>query len=420
MKGKVYRTEAVFMSDNKETKNKKKLSFGAILCIVLCCALFVGLAGSGVYQAVKYYNSVNAEAAAVSDNTAVISDNNVIQTGSDENITPTPETLTVSSDDLSSLVKNVMPAIVIINCKFITVESDMFGRQTQYETSGSASGIIIGESSTELLIVTNAHVVEDATQVVITIADGTEFEASIKGIDTYSDLAVVSIPMKQLSDDNKANIKIALLGDSTTVETGAMSIAIGNALGYGQSVTVGYISAVNRDVTIDGVTRQLIQTDAAINPGNSGGALLSDTGLVIGINSVKYASSDVEGMGYAIPISDAIPIINDLMNREELSESETGYLGIEGKDVSDSYSESFGIPVGIYINRIYSDSPAEEAGLSVGNIITGINGRTVTTKEELQAVLDYTRAGTTVTLQVYVLEGHGYVEKDITVTLGSR
>ncbi len=199
-----------------------------------------------------------------------------------------------------------------------------------------------------------------------------------------------------------------------------MAIAIGNALGYGQSVTVGYISALNREVTVDDVTLNLIQTDAAINPGNSGGALINAKGEVIGINSVKYADTNVEGIGYSIPISQAIPIINDLMNREELKENQMAYLGISGKDVEKSYAEAFNMPVGVYIYKVSEGSAAEKSGLHQGDIITAFNGRSVSDMNQLMSILSYTKGGTEVTLTVNILENGKYVEKEIPVTLGFR
>ncbi len=201
---------------------------------------------------------------------------------------------------------------------------------------------------------------------------------------------------------------------------GDMVIAIGNALGYGQSTTVGYISATEREVTIDGITLNLIQTDTAINPGNSGGALINTKGEVIGINSSKFASTEVEGMGYAIPINSAVPILNDLTEREELAESEQGYLGINGNDITAEYESLFNLPSGVYVSKILEDSPAEQAGLNVGDIIVGINNTDIDTKEDIAEVLSYTRAGTEVELRIKSLQDGEYVDKTIKVTLGSK
>lgn len=335
----------------------------------------------------------------------------VVQTGTD----------LVTMADLSGVVKNVQPAIVAINCSAVQTQYDFFGRGYQQEISGSGSGIIIGQSDKEIFIATNNHVVDGASSIQIVFADDSAASATVKGTEPSSDLAVVAVRIQDLSEETMKSIKIATLGNSDQVEVGEMVIAIGNALGFGQSSTFGWISALDREVTVDGITLHLLQTDAAINPGNSGGALLNVRGEVIGINSVKYTDTDVEGIGYAIPISDAIPILNDLMNREVLEEGEQGYLGIiKGKEITNNFSSSFSIPVGVYIYQIEAGSPAEQAGLHQGDIITEIKGRTVETMEELRTVLTYTKAGTTVELTVMVLEQGSYVEKTVSVTLGNR
>lgn len=329
------------------------------------------------------------------------------------------DTQKTSYTDVSAVVENAMPAVVAINC---TVEEtyNIFGREYVEEETGSGSGIIIGQNASEILIVTNNHVIEGATKVEIVFSDNSTAEAVVKGAESSSDIAVVSVQASGLSDETLRTIRVASLGDSENSNEGELVIAIGNALGYGQSVTVGYISATDREVEVDDITLNLIQTDAAINPGNSGGALINAYGQVIGINSVKYASMDVEGIGYAIPITEVIPIINDLMNREELAESEMGYIGISGKDVGEDYSTAFNMPVGIYVSKIEEDSPAEEAGLIKGDIITAVNGKTIETMSDLQKFLSYTRGGTQVEFTVMVLEAGQYVEKKINVTLGYK
>lgn len=328
-----------------------------------------------------------------------------------------------SGYDVSSVVENVEPAIVAINCTIsdTTGMGGLFGQDFQQEVTGSGSGIIIGENSKELLIVTNNHVISgDDASVEVVFSDGTTAQATIKGTDSDSDLAIISINLSDLKDSTKNSIKIATLGDSDATKVGEIAIAIGNALGYGQSVTVGYISAKDREVILEDNTMILLQTDAAINPGNSGGALLNAAGEVIGINTVKYASDEVEGMGYAIPISSAIPIINDLMNREQLSEEEQAYLGIMGRDVTESYAQSFNIPEGIYVGQVSEGSPAKEAGIIAGDVITSFNGRSVSTMAGLQEILSYTRAGETIEIIVKRLNSGEYVEKMIKVTLGSK
>lgn len=329
-------------------------------------------------------------------------------------------TSSVSGQDVSSVVANVMPSIVAIDTT-LTSTVEYWGQSYEQESSGSGSGIIIGENENELLLVTNNHVVEgDNATVKVTFSDESTAEATIKGADSNADLAVLAIKKKDLTDETKKNIKIATLGDSTKTKVGDMSIAIGNALGYGQSVTVGYISAKDRKVSMEDSTMTLLQTDAAINPGNSGGALINASGEVIGINSVKYASDDVEGMGYAIPISDAVPIINELMNREQLSVAQQGYLGIKGSDITEQLSETYNMPEGIYVTEVTKGSPAEKGKIVAGDVITAINGRDVKTLEELQEVLTYTKAGTKVTITVRELKDGEYAEEERTVTLGSK
>ncbi len=394
---------------------KKKMPIGVRLLIAFVIAVFLGSTLAGANIVIQYQKQINEERNAIEE---AAGNNNE----KEENavVTKPVSTSPATIRDVSTIVDNAMPFIVSIRSEVVQTGRDIFGRRTEQVSVGAGSGIIIGQSRKELLLVTNEHVISDARKISVTLDDGSEYEAELKGSDVNSDLAVLSIPLSQLSKETKAHIRIAALGDSDNLQTGAMTIAIGNALGYGQSTTVGYVGATNRTVTINNVERKLIQTDAAINPGNSGGALLNVRGEVIGINSVKYASEEVEGIGYAIPISEAIPIINDLMNREELSEKEAGFLGIQGQTVTSSYSLRFGIPVGVYINAVETGSPAEHAGLKTGDIIVKVNGRSVSTTEELQTILDYTRAGTTVTVTVSTVSGREYTEVDYPVTLGNR
>ncbi|MDF2608649.1 MAG: peptidase and chymotrypsin/Hap [Lachnospiraceae bacterium] len=339
----------------------------------------------------------------------------------DEELGDLTETSTGNvTSDVSGVVDNVMPSIVAINSVTTNVSSDFFGRQYSQDVPSSGSGIIIGQSDEEILIVTNNHVIENANSVEIVFADETTATAQIKGTAASSDLAVLSVNIDDLASGTIDNIKIATLGDSTAVKLGEMAIAIGNALGYGQSVTVGYISAINREVEIDGISLTLLQTDAAINPGNSGGALLNSKGEVIGINSVKYVDEGVEGIGYSIPISDAIPIINQLMNRETLAENERAYLGIGGKDVTSDYAQGFSMPVGIYVGEVVEGSAAQAAGIKVGDIITSVNDITVETMSDLSEVLTYTKAGTTGTVTIKSLDNGNYVEKTVQVTFAAR
>ena len=314
-----------------------------------------------------------------------------------------------------------MPAIVAIDTT-TTEQMQVFGQIYSEESSGSGSGIIIGENDEQLLVVTNNHVIAgDNVSVKVTFADESTADAVVKGADNSSDLAVIAIDKSTLTEETKSAIKIATLGDSTQTQVGDMAIAIGNALGYGQSVTVGYVRAKDREIAVeDSSSMSLLQTDAAINPGNSGGALLNANGEVIGINSAKFSSEEVEGMGYAIPISSAVPIINELMNREQLAISQQASLGIMGKDILEDASEMYHMPVGVYVQQVVEGSAAEKAGIVEGNIITGINERTISSIEELQDILTYTKAGTKVTITIQELKDGEYTEKEIEVTLGSK
>lgn len=326
-----------------------------------------------------------------------------------------------TNSDVASVVESVMPSIVSITSTATNQVSDFFGRVYEQESEGSGSGIIISQTDKELLIATNNHVIANSTNVEITFSDETTANATVKGADSTADLAVVSVPLSELSKETLNNIKIATLGDSDQVKAGEMAIAIGNALGYGQSVTVGYVSALNREVALEDATMTLLQTDAAINPGNSGGALLNSKGEVIGINTVKFASAEVEGMGYAIPISDAIPIITDLMNREVVPESEQAYLGIIGPvDVTEEYASRFNMPIGVYVTEVGSGTAAEQAGFKEGDIIVGFDGKTITTQKELQEKLSYKKAGETVEITVKSLQDGNYVEQVKNVTLRGK
>ena len=397
-------------------KMKKKMPIGIRLLIMVLIAVVLGGGLGAVNIGIQYKKTVKEES---KDNVPENSDTDKEENSAEEDLEPV-QAKPATIRDISTVVENAMPFIVSIRSEVVETSYDIFGRSSERVAVGAGSGIIIGQNNKELLLVTNEHVISNARKISVVLDDETEYEAELKGSDVNSDLAVLSIELSKLSQETKAHIRIAALGDSEKLRAGEMTIAIGNALGYGQSTTVGYIGATERTVTINNVERKLIQTDAAINPGNSGGALLNVRGQVIGINSIKYAAEEVEGIGYAIPISEAVPIINDLMNREELSEKEAGFLGIQGQTVTSSYSLRFGIPVGVYINAVETGSPAESAGLKTGDIIVKVNGRSVSTMEELQTILDYTRAGTTVTVTVSRVSGREYTEVDYSVILGTR
>lgn len=320
--------------------------------------------------------------------------------------------------DVSGIVEKVMPSIVSIT--ETSMQKSIFG---EYPSEGAGSGFIVKQDDKELLIVTNNHVVSGAESITVRFIDDTTAKATVKGTDSTADLAVITVKLSDLKEETKGKIKIVTLGHSDDVKVGQMAIAIGNALGYGQSVTVGYISAKDREVEVgdengSGSNKMvLLQTDAAINPGNSGGALLDVNGNVIGINSVKYADTKVEGIGYAIPMSDAIPIINELMKREVLSDSEKGYLGITGKTISDSVSEAYGIPVGVYVSEVSDSGAAKAAGIKKGDVITKINDAKVSTIEQVQNKVNNTKAGTEITVTISRSQDGEYKEQDLKVTL---
>ncbi len=335
-----------------------------------------------------------------------------------------PQLRTEGTYSVSDVAVNCMPAIVSITNKSVQEIRSMFGMGVQqYESESCGSGIIVGESDTELLIVTNNHVSENANTLSVCFIDNEVYEAYVKGADSDVDLAIVGVNLKDIKQSTLDAISVAVMGDSGELVVGEQVVAIGNALGYGQSVTTGIVSALDREVTIEKITNKLIQTDAAINPGNSGGALLNMKGELIGINSAKFASAQVEGMGYAIPISTATPIIEDLMNREtrdKVEKKDAGYLGISGVTVTQDASKNYGLPEGVYLREISEDSPAEKCGLQVGDVIRKFDGVTVKSITELQEQLDYYKADEQVEVLFYRSENGEYVEKTVTVTLGSR
>lgn len=330
---------------------------------------------------------------------------------------------TVTSD-VSDIVNNAMPSVVSITNMSVQEVQSYFGGTQQQESTSCGSGIIIGKNDSELLIATNNHVVEGAETLTVSFANKTSVEASIKGTDPSKDLAVVAVPLDSIDDDTMNAISIITLGDSDKLQVGEPVIAIGNALGYGQSVTTGIVSALDRNLDMEGFDSKLIQTDAAINPGNSGGALLNSNGEVIGINTAKVATDSVEGMGYAIPISDASDTIQNLMNQEtktKVSEAEQGYLGIQGVDVSDESAKMYNMPTGVYISDVVKNGGAQQAGLTKGSVITGLEGTTISDMNSLKEQLQYYRVGDKVKVTVQVPGNNGeYTEKTVEVTLGSK
>ncbi len=405
----------------KRRKGRKGLAKAAKLT---AAALIFGILAGGAFQAYYYLAWPADSKQSLTDNGNKIEVTEVTQNADQNGTIPTSDAATQGVvTDVSDVVAKVMPSIVAINSTVKQTTTDFFGQQYEQQGESSGSGIIIAQNNSKLLIVTNNHVINGATSIEILFSNEKKATATVKGSDANTDLAVLSVDMSQLDQDTTAAIKVATLGDSSTMVPGEMVVAIGNALGYGQSVTVGYVSAVNREVTIEDQKMTLLQTDAAINPGNSGGALINTKGEVIGINSVKFASQEVEGMGYAIPITNAVPMINELMNREVVAASEQGFLGIDtstAQEVTDAYAQRFNMPIGIYVNDVVKGSPAEKAGLMQGDIITGMDGVKVETIEDLKNALQYKKAGQDVKLTVQVIEGGAYTEKTLNVTLGEK
>ena len=378
-------------------------------------ALLFGVVSSGIFLA------SNVVGSKVLGLTGVTKTNTTATKSLSSNASLSKSSSVVTSD-VSSIVGNVMPSIVSITNMSVQQVQDFFGGVSQQQSESAGTGIIISQNDSELLVVTNNHVVAGSDTLTVTFDDGTSVEANIKGTNSEYDIAVVAVPLDSISDDTMKAISVATLGDSTQLKVGEPAIAIGNALGYGQSVTTGIVSATGR--TIDGFDGEYIQTDAAINPGNSGGALLNANGEVIGINSAKINSSAVEGMGFAIPISDASDVIQNLMNKEtrsKVSDEERGYLGIKGYDVSEEGAQMYNMPTGVYVKEVMSGGGSEKAGLTKGSIITGFEGSSISGMSSLQEQLQYYKAGEEVTLTVQIPDKNGeYTEKDIKVTLGKN
>lgn len=425
-------------NDNKKNpKNSKKLA-KKIGAITLSAVLF-GSVAAGSFQAVNYFSpfskTTSSSGSTTSNNSSSTS---LLKT------TAVSGSSNTGSLDVSDITTSAMPSIVAITNKSVQEVQDYFSQfgfggqgQTQtQETESQGSGIIIGKNDSELLMVTNNHVVEGADTLSVCFIDNQVYEAAIKGTDPENDLAVIAVPLDSISDDTMSQIAVASIGDSDSLKVGEQVVAIGNALGYGQSVTTGIVSAVNRTLSSDSSDTQdsnsssddsssatYIQTDAAINPGNSGGALLNMNGEVIGINSAKLASTEVEGMGYAIPISRVSDIIDNLMNqttRTKVDSDKQGTIGIKGINVTSDVQEKYGLPEGIYVSEVTSGSAADKADITSGSVITKFDGKSVTDIESLQDLLQYYEAGETVELTLQVPDGDSYKEKTVSITLGSK
>ena len=405
--------QRVKKSKAPKTPHNKRTFWKKGVAVVASAAVFGGVAGGAFYgiagnQIKKLDALMNTTTEAASTTSA-----------------PTTESLSLTSTasvgngmDVSTIAENVMPSVVAINISAIVEQQGMFGYTQQYEAEGSGSGIIIGENDSELLMVTNNHVVSDATTVNVTFADGESYEAQVKSTDSDTDLAIVVVKLSDIKESTMNQIKIATIGDSDSLKVGEQVVAIGNALGYGQSVTTGIVSAKDRTNSTN--TTPLIQTDTAINPGNSGGALLNMKGEVIGINSSKYSDTTVEGMGYAIPITAVQDRLDDLMNRqtrEKVSEEEKGYLGISCQTVSSDVSEAYGIPTGVLVAEVQSGSAAEKAGIKKNYVITKIDGQSISSAEELTEKLNYYKSGETVPITYEYMKNNEYTEKTVDVTL---
>ena len=415
----VYTAPAQPAPEAAKPAKKKGGLFKKILSLILCGLLF-GASAAGAFVGV---NALISGGSAV----AVSGDTKTEQTSALglSSVSYAEDGDSSRTLDVSEIAEGMMPAMVSITNISVQEVQSYFGSfgmgqsRTQQQKS-SGTGIIISANESELLIVTNNHVVEDSTTLSVCFVDNEVCEATIKGNDPDNDLAVIAVKLSDIKAETSAAIKVAKIGDSDSLKVGQQVVAIGNALGYGQSVTTGIVSALGRQIdTTDAI---MIQTDAAINPGTSGGALLNMNGEVVGINSAKFSSTEVEGMGYAISVTPALPIIQDLMNRvtrEKVSDENASYLGVSGEEITSSISSAYGIPQGIYVTNISDDSPAKAAGITVKCVITHFDGIRVTSSSNLENRLQYYAAGETVEITYQVAEGNEYVEKTVTVTLGS-
>lgn len=412
--------------DGKTPKKKKEHKKMPKAVAVTGLALMFGVVSSATFLTTNYVGTKVLKLGTTQKSTSTTSTSAVTSNAS------LTKTSSVVTSDVSSVVENIMPSIVSITNMSVQEVQNYFGGTSKQESESAGTGIIISQNDSELLVVTNNHVVAGSDTLTVTFADGNSVEANIKGTDSEYDVAVVAVPLDSISEDTKKAISVATLGDSTELKVGEPAIAIGNALGYGQSVTTGVISALNRSVSETDQTTgettessvKLIQTDAAINPGNSGGALVNASGEVIGINSSKLVGDSVEGVGYAIPISDVSDLIENLMNQEtktKVAEADQGAIGIKEMSVSTEYSQQLNMPEGVYVSEVTKGGGAEKAGMTRGCIITGINGTTVSSMDDLQEQLQYYAKGDEVELTIQVPQSNGeYQEQSVTVILGAK
>lgn len=394
---------------NQEPKKKEKKKMPKLIKVI-SLALVFGIVASVAFQAT---NLVADRFLGTTENREVKSvDNTKISQSTGE----------TAKSDIASIAEEVMPSVVSITNLSVQQVQSFFGGIQEQESKSVGSGIIISQNDSELLIITNNHVVEGNETLTVSFVDEESVEAQVKGTDAAKDLAVIAVQTKEIKDTTMDQIKVAALGNSDQLQVGESVIAIGNALGYGQSVTSGIVSATGRE--LDGIDEKLIQTDAAINPGNSGGALLNANGEVVGINTAKVATDTVEGMGYAIPISSVSDIIENLMNQEtktKVSEAEQGQLGTQGVDVTADSSKMYNMPTGVYVSEVIAGGGAKKAGITKGSVITGINGTSIDGMQALKEQLQYYRAGETVKITVATPEKNGeYAKRDVEVTLGKK
>ena len=419
------RVDRSYIPQEPVKKPKKSGGFLKKTLAAIAIGVFFGIsAGVSLYfvNCITGVNDIKTEVAVEEEVVPVVEEEQTEVSDSGIDTTST-QTITTVVTDVTEVVENVMPAVVSIT-NIYTETTSFWGQNYSSEAQSSGSGIIVNENEEELLIVTNYHVVQDADTLKVQFINDTVADAQVKGADSNMDLAVIAVKLENLDAETKDAICLAKLGDSDSLKVGEPAIAIGNALGYGQSVTTGVISALDRQIEIseDGsTTGKLIQTDAAINPGNSGGALLNVKGEVIGINSNKIGGSAIEGMGYAIPISSAEPIIENLMLREtkdKVAEERKGYLGISGINVTSDVANMYGMPQGVYITQVYEGTAADEAGMFNGDIIISFEGSTVGSMEDLQGYLEYYEVGESVEVTVMRASGGNYQEVKLTVVLG--
>ena len=409
-------TENYSTGGNQDQGPKKKHGKGASRWAkVVCTGLVFGVVASAAFQ------TSNIVAGKVLGTTQTTNKTAKTTTTANSAKLTTSSNSSSGTANVTEVAKNAMPSIVSITNMSVQVQNFFGGTQKQ-KSESAGSGIIVGQNDSELLIVTNNHVVEGSSTLTVTFIDEESVEADIKGTDSDKDLAVVAVPLSKIKDSTMNKIAVATLGDSDKTQVGDQVIAIGNALGYGQSVTTGIVSAKER--TMDSYDGKLLQTDAAINPGNSGGALLNANGEVIGINSAKIATETVEGIGYAIPVSDVSDLITNLMNQKtktKVAESERGYIGIKGVDVTSDSAQMYNMPTGVYVSEVISGGGAEKAGITKGAVITGIEGTTVDGMDALQEQLQYYKAGEKVKITVQTQSKNGeYEKKDVEVTLGKQ